>query len=322
MDIARQTAAPTVFVCHASEDKAIAIALRDQLARNGIDTFIDTDDIRADASFVERINKGLVICTHFLALLSPIAAQKKWPRHEVHSITPRVVDGVVSFLPIALSGYTHADFRRDFATLAHIAIRPCVDAQALAAQLVNDILDVSRKPALGQVPAIATKPAGHGLSKAAYALAQWFSDNSARGLAHDPIKSSAELVEILGLTKEGFEDARDDLRPYLKLHGSNTYPTGEFFVQFDPIFKDWDPRTDAIKIAAALQSDGEQKCEALAKSLGFPPRRMNPAVMHLVSLEIVIESKRGSRDGYQPFIFAPGERGRAKLRRFLTDSTA
>lgn len=322
MEIAKQTAAPTVFVCHASEDKAVAIVLRDQLARNGIQTFIDTDDIRADASFVERINEGLVTCTHFLAVLSPIAVQKKWPRHEVHSITPRVVDGVVSFLPIALSGYTHADFRRDFATLAHIAIRTDVDIGALAVQLVNDILGVSRKPALGQVPAIATKPASHRLSRAAYALAQWFSDNSDRGLVHDPIKSSAELAEILGLTKEDLEDAQDDLRPYLKPLGSNIYPIGEFFTRFDPIFRGWDPPTDAIKIAAALQSDGEQECEALAKSLGFPPRRMNPAVMHLVSLGIVIESKQGLRDGYQPFIFAPGERARAKLRRLLRGSTA
>lgn len=309
-----------VFVCHASEDRAVAKQLSDALLARGIATFIDVDDVR-DASFVAKINFALHECTHFVALLSPISAAKKWPRHEMQTITLRVVDGTVTLLPIALSGYTHAHFRKDFATLAHIPIRRYGNPEALSVQLINDIFGVTRKPALGEVPEVAKKPTNHGLSKAACAVAEWFADNSLSGLEHDPIRNSAELAVLLGLTREDFEDARHQLMGYLKTHGFSTYPTNEFFVTFDPAFKGWNPRADALRIAAALQSDYDRSdCETLAKSFGFAPRRMNPAVMYLVAQKIIIKSMRGFRDGYQPFIFTPGPQEMAKLRRFLRDN--
>ena len=133
-----------VFICHASEDRLEARLLSGALNAAGIATFIDTDDIKADASFVARLNEALNSCTHFIALLSPISSKKKWPRHEVLSITSKIVDKDVSFFPIALGGYSTTDFRKDFITLAHIPLRSSSRVTELIPQLVSDILGISK----------------------------------------------------------------------------------------------------------------------------------------------------------------------------------
>ena len=99
--------------------------------------------------------KPLNSCTHFIALLSPISAKKKWPRHEVLSITSKVVDKEVSFFPIALGGYSTTDFRKDFITLAHISLRSSSGITDLIPQLVKDILSISKKPLLAELPKVA-----------------------------------------------------------------------------------------------------------------------------------------------------------------------
>lgn len=144
-----------VFICHASENRLEARSLSGALNAAGIATFIDTDDIKADASFVARLNEALNSCTHFIALLSPISSKKKWPRHEVLSITSKVVDKEVSFFPIALGGYSTTDFRKDFITLAHISLRSSSGITDLIPQLVKDILSISKKPLLAELPKVA-----------------------------------------------------------------------------------------------------------------------------------------------------------------------
>jgi hypothetical protein len=278
-----------VFICHASEDREVAVRLRDALARNGIDSFIDVDDIHPDASFVDRISRAIAGCTHFLAVISPTASRKKWPRHEINSITPRVVDQTVSFLPFGLHGYSHSDFRKDFALLAHIPLRVLEPefSKESGQQLVSDILGLSRKPPLGEKPEIAKKPTGHGLSKAAFALAEWAARGSRRGHVWDPQSSFAELMRQLDLTKDDLEDALSELRGLMKDLSSTASrrigPAEEFFARFDNLFMDWDPEADARVVAASLVSKGMQmqNAEEVAKQLGFEPRRMNPAIAWL-----------------------------------------
>lgn len=278
-----------VFICHASEDREVAVRLRDFLARSGIDSFIDVDDIHHDASFVDRLNWALTSCTHFLAVLSPTASRKKWPRQEIISITPRVIDREVSFIPFGLHGYSHSDFRKDFALLGHIPLR-VLEAEfsnQTGQQLVSDILGLSRKPPLGEKPEIAKKPTGHGLSRAAFALAEWASRGSRRGHDWDPQASFAELMRQLGLTKDDLEDALtelDSLMKDLSYTGSRIIgPAEELFARFDYIFMNWDPEADARVVAASLVSKGMQmqSAEGVAKQLGFEPRRMNPAIAWL-----------------------------------------
>lgn len=315
-----------VFICHASEDKEIAIRLRDSLSRSGIDSFIDTDDIHPDASFVDRINRAIVECTHFLAVISPTASRKKWPKHEITSITPRVVDQAVSFLPFGLHGYSHSDFRKDFALLAHIPLR-VLDAefsQEVGQQLVSDVLGLSRKPPLGEKPEVAKKSTGHGLSKAAFALAEWAARGSRRAHVWDPQVSFTELMKQLDLTKDDLEDALSELHDVMKDLSSTGFraigPAEGFFARFDSIFMDWDPEADARVVAASLVSKGMQMqgAQEVAKQLGFEPRRMNPAIAWLRQRGL-LDSRNyavGDHD-YIEYRLIP----KAELRRFVKSAT-
>jgi hypothetical protein len=315
-----------VFICHASEDREVAVRLRNALAQSGIDSFIDMDDIPPDASFVDRINVAVAECTHFLAVISPAASRKKWPRNEIIAITSRVVDQTVSFLPFGLHGYSHSDFRRDFASLAHIPLRVLEPEfpQETGQQLVSDILGLSRKPPLGEKPEIAKKPTGHGLSRAAFALAEWAARGSRRAHSWDPEFSFTELMKQLDLTKDDLEDALSELNGLMKdLSGSAARrigPAEEFFARFDGIFMDWDPEADARVVAASLVSKGMQmqRAEEVAKQLGFEPRRMNPAIAWLRQSGL-LDSRNyavGDHD-YIEYRLIP----QAELRRFVKAAT-
>jgi hypothetical protein len=277
-----------VFVCHASEDKAAAEGIAKALNAVGIATFIDTDDIKADASFVSRINEALRECTHFIALLSPYSSDKKWPKHEVDSITSRVIGKEVSFLPIALSDYSVKDFRRNFMTLAHIPLRTCDCNSDLIPQLVSNILGLSRKSPLGELPEIAKKPINHELSPAAFAVVEWMCKGSSRGHDGDPACEIEVLQEDVGLTSSDLEDAIDDLGPLIRtqeLTGYHGIASREaLFARYDHLFMDWNPERDARVIGAVLVAGGLQVVDTkeLADELGFLPRRMNPAIAWLL----------------------------------------
>jgi hypothetical protein len=314
------------FICHASEDREVAIRLRNSLARSGIYSFIDVDDIHPDASFVDRINGAIAECTHFLAVISPTASRKKWPRHEINSITPRVVDQAVSFLPFGLHGYSHSDFRRDFALLAHIPLRVLDPefSQETGQQVVSDILGLSRKPPLGQQPPIANRPMEHGLSRAAYALVEWASKGSRRAHAGDPELDIQALKAQLGLTSEDIEDAMAELGDLVNDVVYSGYrgvePTEELFAQFDGLFQEWRPESDALVVAASLVSNGMQmqNAEDVARQLGFEPRRMNPAIAWLRQRGLLASRNYAVGDhDYIEYRLIP----KAELRRFVKAAT-
>ena len=65
--------APHVFLSSASEDKELAVRLAKDLLAHGIDTFNYIWDIKMGESFRQRIDEGIINCTHFLVLLTPVS---------------------------------------------------------------------------------------------------------------------------------------------------------------------------------------------------------------------------------------------------------
>ena len=70
------------------------------------------------------------------------------------------------------------------------------------------------------------------------------------------------------------------------------------FVTFDSLFTDWNPVADAVRLAADL-ANGERPGLSIPKTAeryGWPPRRMNPALTHLMRCRAVLASEIGDPD--------------------------
>ena len=90
-----------VFICHASEDKAmVATPLYEALKTAGVVPFIDTVHITWGDSFVEKINHALSRAKLVVVVLSKISVDKAWPRKEICSALAREVEGKTKVLPL------------------------------------------------------------------------------------------------------------------------------------------------------------------------------------------------------------------------------
>ncbi|MEX2181328.1 MAG: hypothetical protein WD771_04755 [Gemmatimonadaceae bacterium] len=126
------------------------------------------------------------------------------------------------------------------------------------------------------------------LSPEALKLAAHINATSLNGHKFDPQLRLDAIEAATGLTPEDSEIAVDELRLYslIEIGGSRDYiyATNRFFWETDPLFRDWDPVTDASEVARALVAATSDLVEMtlLASQLAWPPRRLNPAVSLLV----------------------------------------
>jgi len=314
-----------VFISHASEDQVLAEQLARGLGASGIDTFIDSDDITGNTSFAARINQALVACTHFVALLTPVAASKHWVQHELLSITSRVVKREVAFFALATHGYNATMFQRQFATLAHVPLRQFTETTDVVPQLISDILGLARKPLNGPLPLVATKPKDSGLSRAAFTLAEWLIRQSETGRNFDPrLDLTQPLPSELSFTNEDLRDAIDELQSLeciFEHEASGMWAISaraQLFARFDQTFNIGNPDADAQIIAARLMANGSEGevigAQELAEQLGWAPRRMNPAIQWLLSRTLLKERNFNVGDlPYLQFRLIPN----ADTRRFV-----
>ncbi len=97
----RQTS--TVFLSHNKADKDEARDIALILTVEGINVWFDEWEIGVGDSIVERINNGLLDCTHFAILWSENAARSNWVRREFQSTLAHAIDiGKPRILPIRL----------------------------------------------------------------------------------------------------------------------------------------------------------------------------------------------------------------------------
>ena len=88
------------------------------------------------------------------------------------------------------------------------------------------------------------------------------------------------------------------------------------YAEFDAFWMDWKPADDAALLASQLMNDPKfpHEPECIAERLGWPPRRLNPAVTYLEKREIV-RTLRGLGTGqYMVFTIEPTDDTRRFLR--------
>jgi hypothetical protein len=92
-----------VFICHASEDRPVAVRLAAFLQSRGIAAWLDRWEIAVGDSIVEKINLGLQTASHLAILLSFNSISRPWVTKELSSALMRhLADRSIGVLPIRL----------------------------------------------------------------------------------------------------------------------------------------------------------------------------------------------------------------------------
>lgn len=115
---------PTLFVCHASEDKPFVERLVRELDRRALYAWFDKREILVGESIVDKVNQALSDSKYVIAVLSSNSVGKPWVVKEIGSSLMRQLDGgKTSILPVLLENCTipplladlkYADFRHSF----------------------------------------------------------------------------------------------------------------------------------------------------------------------------------------------------------------
>lgn len=106
----------------------------------------------------------------------------------------------------------------------------------------------------------------------------------APALDQDRLGAIMSEIESLGYVR---------LRPRVNGGGDHeARPQWRLFAEFDPVVKGWSPRHDAVVLAKKLlAAPGANDTAMLAADLGWPPRRMNPALGCLEAADAALLSK-------------------------------
>lgn len=290
MDNPRQSGPPRAFLSYTSDDADFAERVARKLQASGIETWWDRWCIRTGDSLRQKIDEGLGECTHFLVLLTPQSIGKPWVNQEMDAGLVRRLNNECSFMPVR---YNLA--ASQLPPLLSGMHAPEIRADEDITQLVNDIHGISRKPPLGPAPhaQAAEITTDTGYSAAANTVARYFVENTEYGRFGDPIIDIEPLAKATGLPIDDTKDALYELSAFFKDTKIHALVKASLFTEFDRHWKPWDPREDALRLAADIMNDEEFPAEskAIAEHYGWEPRRLNPAATYLHERGLLVDYK-------------------------------
>jgi hypothetical protein len=284
-------APPKVFLSFAFEDRSLAESLAHALQANGIETWWAEWCMRPGDSLRQKIDEGILECTHFLVLLTPTSIKKPWVNLEMDAGLVRKLGDQCRFLPVR-----HGLPASELPPLLSGMLSPTVTTDDEIAQLIRDIHEVSRKPPLGAPPTAVAKTAGTetGYSSAATAIARIFVERSENALFADPQFGIEELAREAGLSLNDTKDALFELSVFFRDHHDYAMPEGTLFADFDRYWKPWNAPGDALRLAADVLNDPKFPSDPkqIIERYGWTPRRLNPALYYLLERKLIREIGR------------------------------
>lgn len=306
---------PKVFLSYAWEDKDLASRIAHALQANGIDTWWAEWCMSAGDSLRQKIEEGLGDCSHFVVLLTTNSISKPWVKLEIDAGLMLKLQSQAKFIPLRYQlSVEH------LSPLLRGMLSPSVDApEQDITQLINDIHGVTKKPSLGKAPAVKSlgiQANDSGYSSAANAIAKIFVTSSAHALKFDPWIDIDALIKETGLSEEDIIDAVHELRGMVTVHSAgNFYPENELFATFDRFWMPWNPKDDALTLAADMHNDNEfpTSPEIIAARYGWEARRLNSAMAYLINRKLVRDT---TSLGSSPWLVTWIERT-AATRRFI-----
>lgn len=308
---------PIAFLAHATEDKPLARRIATALYAQGIQTFFDEWEIHAGDSIRQKLEEGLASCTHFLVLLTPMSIGKPWVNREIDAGFVGMVGGKNRFI-----GLRHGVEPSALSPFLQTLLLLTIDEAAFEAKLerlVGDIYGVSRRPPLGKAPTYANASVPE-VSAAASQLAQYFVEHSKSAREWDPSCTFAELKVAMAIPEDDLIDAIDELKGLgcikeQQFIGSRDEwgigPDPRLFVRFDKHWKGFEASKDAVLVAQQVHA-GTTNTADIANTLGWEPRRINPALEYLIERDLVMSSEANS----EPYT-TPWAQGTDNTRRFL-----
>lgn len=292
---------PHAFLCHSSKDKALARRIANDLHGKGIQTFFDEWEIGPGDSLRQRIDQGLDQCTHFIALLTCASIDAPWVNAEMDAAFVQKLSGRARFIPL------RSDLAIDrLPPLLRALHSPALEDYAADIQaLISFIHGGTEKPPVGPPPRFIQehREGRTGLSPAAETIARLMIEESEHGDQFDPQLEGEELRKAIQLGTDDVIDAVDELEGRglirtLKALGAaelgfvSIAPSASLFSELDHHFMQWRPAEDALRVAAELVNGAEgQSVQQIAESLGWQPRRMNPALNWLIARDLVQASE-------------------------------
>ena len=91
-----------------------------------------------------------------------------------------------------------------------------------------------------------------------------------------------QICNATALSEEDVSDALYELKGMVEEQYGTVIPLPELYVTLDKHFKEWDPATDALTLAADLLNDASfpREPQEIAERYGWQPRRLNrPSVI-------------------------------------------
>lgn len=146
-----------VFVCHATEDKAIVRPLAEALQRSGLSVWYDDFTLKLGESLREALDRGLRNSSFGVVVLSPAFFSKQWPQWELNALVTRQLSDRRNIIIPIWHNITGDEVRAQSPSLADlIAANTASGLTAVAEQ----VLDAVRRVALTEsASASATAPA-------------------------------------------------------------------------------------------------------------------------------------------------------------------
>ncbi len=239
-----------------------------------------------------------------------IEPPKKNPRREA---SRAIVEALAQSLPITaglarLFSYTHP---------------PAMDRDVASwREQVSDHLG-RHEDRLGHIEEMLTPRLQVG--ETALELAKWMVKTSDNGLEKD-VDFEQLLLAFPDTNREALEEACFELAHLDFVSVSSTIghavwsirPTYRLFWTFDPIWIATDPTADAVAIAQLMIDDRSLGwIPRLHEHLGWPRRRLNPAVARLLEIVAPHRTSKEVQDRYPTMGFAIAAEDRVELKRFI-----
>jgi TIR domain len=89
-----------VFISHSSKDKKFVRTLKDDLNENGIETWVDEDELSYGDKLVEKLEFALDYSSHFVIILSSTSVNSDWVRLELKKAFSLIGDSIKKIIPV------------------------------------------------------------------------------------------------------------------------------------------------------------------------------------------------------------------------------
>lgn len=97
-----------LFVSYASEDHALASALKSALESAGLRVWLDKSEITLGDSLIAKLNAGLSVSRYGLVILSPSYLSKPWPKSEFEALQHKAISSERKVILPILHRLSHA----------------------------------------------------------------------------------------------------------------------------------------------------------------------------------------------------------------------